>query len=47
MTNPVNTPPTEPEKINPVYTLNCDICGKAFKSNKAFPKPHICPTCYV
>ncbi len=28
-----------------IYTLTCDICGKPFESDEAFPKSQLCPKC--
>ena len=33
-------------KPEPIYTLNCDKCGKPFESLEAFPNPQLCPLCF-
>lgn len=37
----------DPKETETKYHLECESCGELFWSNEAFPKPQICPNCYV
>lgn len=37
--------PTQEQIKEPLYTLNCSICGKPYLSREAFPKLQMCSTC--
>ena len=33
-------------EVDSLYTLNCDKCGRSFKTKNASPEPQLCIDCY-